>query len=127
MSSPSVLRVYHAGRDPAHRERDRALVRAGADLTLIVPSAWSEGSVTHQLGDEPFEVIELPVVRSGDVNRHRYAARQRIADLVRQRRPDVVDLHEEPFSTVVHELLGVLPADQPVVTYTAQNIDKRFP
>src|SRR4051812_44746993 len=103
MSSPSVVRVYHAGRDASHRERDRALVRAGADLALIVPRAWSEGGVTHQLAEEPFEIIELPVARPGDVNRHRYADPQRIADLVRQRRPDVVDLHEEPFSAVVHQ------------------------
>ena len=38
-----VLRVYHGGRDPAHRARDRALVEAGVELTTVVPAQWSEG------------------------------------------------------------------------------------
>lgn len=119
-----VLRVYHAGRDAAHRERDRALVRAGIDLALVVPAEWPG---PDKLGDEPFEVVELAVHRAGDVNRHTYVDASRIGDLVRRLRPDVVDLHEEPFSSVVHQLLRTLPPDQAVVSYAAQNIDKRFP
>ena len=68
-----VLRVYHSGRDPAHRARDRALVEAGVDLTLVVPSAWPDGGAQRQLSAEPFRIVELEVRRPGDVNRHRYA------------------------------------------------------
>lgn len=124
MASLKVLRVYHAGRDPSHRERERALVRAGVDVTLVVPRAWPGADA---LGDEPFRVVELPVRRPGDVNRHRYEDAGAVAELVDELRPDVVDLHEEPFSTVMHQLLGRLPGTVPVVGYTAQNLDKRFP
>jgi glycosyltransferase involved in cell wall biosynthesis len=122
-----VLRIYHVGRDPAHRERDRALVRAGVKLTLVVPASWPGAPSDDDVADEPFPVVRLRVHRPGDVNRHRFAEPRALAALVADRQPDVVDLHEEPFSSVVRQVLHHLPAGQPVVGYTAQNIDKRFP
>lgn len=119
-----VLRIYHAGRDAAHRERDRALVRAGVEMTLVVPTSWPGPDDVHA---EPFEVVELPVRRAGDVNRHVFGNADALADLIGRRRPDVVDLHEEPFSDVTHQVLRRLDRSQRVVGYTAQNIDKRFP
>jgi glycosyltransferase involved in cell wall biosynthesis len=38
-----------------------------------------------------------------------------------------LDVHEEPFSLSTRQWLRAAPADLPVVMYTAQNIDKRFP
>jgi glycosyltransferase involved in cell wall biosynthesis len=126
-----VLRIYHAGRDRSHRARERALVAAGVEVTLVVPSAWPEASSEPTLSPESFSVIELPVLRPGDVNRHRYADPGALADLIRELRPDVVDVHEEPFSAVMHQVLEVVsavpPSDLPVVGYTAQNLDKRYP
>ena len=89
-----VVRIYHAGRDSAHRERDRALVRAGADLTLIVPSRWPG---PDELQDEPFEIVQMPVVRVGDVNRHRFLDPEAVLQRVTKLAPDILDLHEEPF------------------------------
>jgi glycosyltransferase involved in cell wall biosynthesis len=99
-------------------------VRAGVELTLVVPTVWP---CPDELTDEPFDVVQLPVRRPGDVNRHRFVDPSAITDLVTRLRPEVVDLHEEPFSRVVHQVLKTLPADQAVVAYAAQNIDKRFP
>src|SRR5690348_12984386 len=120
-----VVRIYHAGRDTAHRERDRALVRAGVDLTLIVPAEWPGNEAT--IGDEPFEVVELPVLRPGDVNRHQYRDVDDITDVLDRVQPDVIDLHEEPFSSVAHQILRRIGRGVPAVSYAAQNIDKRFP
>lgn len=119
-----VLRIYHAGRDAAHRERDRALVRAGVEVTLVVPTRWPGPDAVHA---EPFEIVELPVRRAGDVNRHRYDDPGALVGLIERLRPDVVDLHEEPFSEVTHQVLRRLGPQERVVGYTAQNIDKRFP
>ncbi|WP_375493141.1 glycosyltransferase, partial [uncultured Jatrophihabitans sp.] len=119
-----VLRVYHEGRDPAHRQRDRALVQAGAELLLVAPRVWPGAD---DVADDLVRIVGLPVMRQGDVNRHLYANAAVVGDLVQRFRPDVVDLHEEPFSSVVHQLLRVLPREQAVVGYTAQNVDKRFP
>lgn len=122
-----VVRLYQAGRDAAHRERDRALVRAGVEVTLVVPSTWPSGGAEAELSNEPFRVVELAVTRPGDVNRHRLTHPEQLLDLVAATRPHVVDLHQEPFSSVVHQVLRRLPVQQTTVAYTAQNLDKRFP
>jgi glycosyltransferase involved in cell wall biosynthesis len=123
--SLKVVRVYHAGRDDAHRERDRALVRAGVDVTLVVPQVWP--GAPAELAAESFEIVELPLLRPGNVNRCRLANPDDLIAIVDRVHPDIVDLHEEPFSAITHQILRRLPSTQRVVTYTAQNLDKRFP
>ena len=126
MSSPlRILRVYHAGRDAAHRARERALVAAGIDVTLVVPREWPGGEA--ELSPEPFRIVELDVRRPGDVNRHHYPDEGAIRALLDEARPDVLDLHEEPFSVAARQWLRAAPPELPVVMYTAQNVDKRFP
>jgi glycosyltransferase involved in cell wall biosynthesis len=120
-----VLRIYHAGRDSGHRARERALVGAGVDVTLAVPRRWPGGE--DFISDEGFRVVELDVRRAGDVNRHRYARAAEIRRLIHELGPDVVDVHEEPFSLAARQVLAVTPPAVPVVMYTAQNVDKRLP
>lgn len=122
-----VVRIYHGGRSRAHRARERALLGAGVDVTLIVPAHWPEGGGETQLSGEPFRIIELPVVRAGDVNRHRYADADALRLAIQSAAPELVDVHEEPFSAVSRQILGCLSPDLPVVMYTAQNVDKRYP
>ncbi len=121
-----VLRVYHAGRDPAHRRRERALVDAGLEVRLVVPSTWPDAGAEARLGAEPFEVTELDVRRAGDVNRHRYRAPGELRAVLDAFRPDILDIHEEPFSLAARQWLDVA-GDTPTVLYTAQNLDKRYP
>jgi glycosyltransferase involved in cell wall biosynthesis len=122
-----VLRVYHAGRDPAHRARERALAAEGLDVALVVPHSWPESAGANRISEDAFQVVELPVVREGDVNRHAYREPEAIRRVVEEVRPDIVDLHEEPFSLAVHQWLRAVPPDLPVVIYTAQNVAKRYP
>jgi glycosyltransferase involved in cell wall biosynthesis len=122
-----VLRVYHAGRDPQHRGRDRALAAAGVDVTLVLPSAWPDEGAEAQLSTEPFAVIELPVRRAGDVNRHSPLESGAVERILTESRPDVLDIHEEPFSGAARHWLRAAHGRMPVVMYTAQNVDKRFP
>jgi glycosyltransferase involved in cell wall biosynthesis len=122
-----VLRVYHGGRDPQHRGRDRALVAAGVDVTLVLPSAWPDEGAESQLSTEPFAVMALPVRRAGDVNRHSPLDVGAVERILTDSRPDVLDIHEEPFSDAARLWLRAARGRMPVVMYTAQNIDKRFP
>lgn len=92
-----------------------------------MPRQWPEPSAEPVLSEEPFRVVDLPVTRPGDVNRHRYASAHAVARVVEEADPDLVDLHEEPFSSVVHQLLCALPPCRPVVVYASQNLDKRWP
>jgi glycosyltransferase involved in cell wall biosynthesis len=126
ISQVRVLRIYHGGRDPAHRARDRALVAAGVDVHLLVPQRWP-GPDEGVTGERGLTVHELPVVRPGDVNRHRYESARSLGRILDQVQPDVLDLHEEPFSAVSRQVLGQVGDALPVVMYTAQNVDKRYP
>ena len=121
-----VLRIYHAGRDYAQRARERALHACGVRVTLVVPTAWSGESGNPGITGEDFEIVELPVRRSGDVNRHSYE-QEELDRLIRRIRPSVIDVHEEPFSVVSHQCVRIVPIHIPMTMYTAQNLDKRFP
>jgi glycosyltransferase involved in cell wall biosynthesis len=122
-----VLRVYHAGRDPEDRCRERALAALGADLSLVVPDMWPDEGAEAEFSAEPFRVVGLPVRRAGDVNRHAYLDDGAMRRLIDETRPDVVDIHEEPFSVAARQWLRAVQSALPVVMYTAQNIDKRLP
>lgn len=119
-----VVRIYHAGRDQAHRARERALVAQGVELRLVVPTTWPGPS--GGLESEPFDVVQLEVERAGDVNRHRYSDANALCRVVSECQPDVVDVHEEPVSVVARQVLDAV-GTTPVVMYTAQNLDKRWP
>src|SRR4051794_28502916 len=123
---PRVLRVYHAGRDPAHRKRDRALALLDVDLTLVVPTAWPEGGAELRLTPEPFPVVEIEVLRAGDVNRHRYREDAAVQRALAEIQPDIIDIQEEPFSAAATQWVRAA-GDRPVIMYTAQNVDKRLP
>ena len=122
-----VLRVFHAGRNVAHRARDRALLELGADVIYIVPRAWPEAGNEEMLSEEPFPIIEIDVRSPGDVNRHSYVNVDAVARLAVDLKPDLVDIFEEPFSRAAGQLLPRLPSKLPVVMYSAQNLDKRWP
>jgi len=121
------MRVYHAGRDPSQRARERALARAGEEPVLLVPRSWPGGGSEQALTPEPFPIVELETARAGDVNRHVWPDEEALRRVIDDVVPDVLDLHEEPFSIAARQWLAAAPADLPVVMYTAQNIDKRYP
>ena len=124
-----VLRVYHSAVVSAWRERDRELRRRGAQVTLVSPRAWREGGrrveldpgpdgfvvPARTLGSHPalFAYDPLPLLR-----------------LMRRRRFDHIDVHEEPCSLAAAEvrlLRRVLQPRSTLLLYSAQNIPKRYP
>jgi glycosyltransferase involved in cell wall biosynthesis len=123
----NIVRVYHGGRDASHRERERALQSAGTDVTLVIPASWPERGAQASLSAEHFRIIEVPVERAGDVNRHAYPNREELHRLIDELKPDILDLHEEPVSVAARQGLAAAPSELPVVMYTAQNVDKRYP
>jgi glycosyltransferase involved in cell wall biosynthesis len=122
-----VLRIFHAGRNRAHRARDRALLAAGAEVIYVVPKSWPEPGSEDVLSWEPFPIVEIDVRSPGSINRHSYANLDSVARLALTQQVDLVDLFEEPFSRAAGQLLPRLPPEIPVVMYSAQNLDKRWP
>jgi len=124
-----VLRVSHSAVVSAWRERERELRRAGADVRLITARRWNEGG------------SDVPFMPDGDdfaegartIGRHPNLFAYNplpIWHALRSGRWDVVDIHEEPCSVATFEVLllrRLAGVRAPVVLYSAQNIDKRYP
>ncbi len=72
-------------------------------------------------------IIEFSVRRPGDVNRHRYMSRGALRQIIGDVDPDLLDIHEEPFSLAGAQWLRAAAPQINTVMYTAQNIDKRLP
>jgi glycosyltransferase involved in cell wall biosynthesis len=96
-------------------------------VTLVIPASWPERGAQASLSAENFRIIEVPVERAGDVNRHAYPNREELHRLIDELKPDILDLHEEPVSVAARQGLAAAPSELPVVMYTAQNVDKRYP
>jgi glycosyltransferase involved in cell wall biosynthesis len=131
-TGPKVLRIYHAGVVAEYRERDRQLRRFGFDLHLASPRRWEETAQTVSL--EP-ELSDLPVHllpihgSESKPNLFWYGARA-LRRLLLELQPDIVDLHEEPFSLAVAAALPVIRRYAPraaICIYTAQNLPKVYP
>src|SRR5690349_6280221 len=95
-----VLRIYHG----AHRERELALEHLGIDVALVTPMNWPNPQRgQHGEAQRSYAVIELPVRRPGDVNRHAYLSVAELRAVIGDIRPDVLDIHEEPFSVAARQ------------------------
>jgi glycosyltransferase involved in cell wall biosynthesis len=124
-----VLRVFHSAVVTEFRERERLLrERHGWDVHVACPPEWTEGG--RLVRAEPDACVPVHVVPIRGRRDHpilfRYALRE-LRALVRELRPQVVDVHEEPYSLAAWSVLRALPPDIPVCVYTAQNIHKRYP
>jgi glycosyltransferase involved in cell wall biosynthesis/GT2 family glycosyltransferase len=123
-----VLRIAHHAPAPAWRERERALRRLGVDLTLISSKRWDAGGrrVALDPGEDSF------VRGAGTLGRHPSLFVIDPVPVWRAlgRRPDLIDLHEEPNALVTAEVLALRwlrRSRAPYVLYSAQNIEKRYP
>ena len=122
-----VLRIYHAAADPSQRERERRLSALGVDVTLASPDGWLSTDEEWSHGDSPVRAVGLAVARRGDVNRHRYIDEAALALLIARSLQISSTFTKSHSATQRSSGLLQRPNDLPVLTYTAQNIDKRFP
>ena len=131
MKGVRVLRIYHSAVVAEYRERDRLLrSRHGYDLHVVSPPTWLEGgsrvSATSDAG-VPVHVVKVRGRCHPILFWYSPAALRR---LLRYLRPQIVDLHEEPYSLAVAVALRTVKAEVPnaqICVYTAQNILKHYP
>jgi glycosyltransferase involved in cell wall biosynthesis len=132
VSATRVLRISHSVVVPEYRTRDRLLrSRYGYDVHLVsAPSSFEGGSVVVATGDPDVPVHVVDVAgRTGHPILFWYSGRE-LRRLLRELRPAIVDLHEEPYSLAAAGALAAVRAEAPgakVCIYTAQNILKRYP
>jgi glycosyltransferase involved in cell wall biosynthesis/GT2 family glycosyltransferase len=123
-----VLRISHSGVVAAWRERERALRRRGVDLELVSAQAWDEGGAMVTL--DPTDDSFVSGVRTWGHHPSVFVFDPRPLWRLLGREWDVIDIHEEPGSLAVAEILllrWMRRQDAPYLLYSAQNIPKRYP
>jgi glycosyltransferase involved in cell wall biosynthesis len=126
-----VLRIYHSAVVDEFRQRERMLrQRHDHDVHVVCPPAWPEGGrlVRPTTDPEvPVHIVGIAGPRRPNLFCYRHAG---LRSVLRSTRPDIVDLHEEPFSLAVAGALHAIKLEAPeakVCIYSAQNLPKRYP
>ena len=125
-----VLRISHSGNVSAYRERERALHATGrVEVALVCPSDWPHLGQSDTHIEEEFPTWQAKTYGTGSVPLFGYEL-QPIIRAIRNFKPDIVDIHEEPYSVSGFQCLALSKMYAPraaYVFYSAQNINKRYP
>lgn len=131
MSPVRVLRLYHSGVVDEYRQRERILrARHGYDVHLVCPPEWSEGGSIVRAPAEPDIPVHVVAVRGRQHPILFWYANRALRRVLRSVRPQIVDVHEEPYSLATAGILAAVGREAPsarICLYSAQNIPKRYP
>src|SRR5574341_1766853 len=108
-----VLVLSHAYLQPAHRGKLRALAARGLEVTVAIPQRWREPWFGRPIDvawerHGGLEVFPLPahgMGKKGGLEQARYGGRA-LRSLLRDRRPDLVQIEEEPNTAAAKQVLG---------------------
>src|SRR2546425_7051269 len=98
-----VLVLSHAYLQPAHRGKLRALAARGLEVTVAIPQRWREPwfgrpidvAWERQGGLEVFPLPAHGMGQKGELEKATYG-RRALKALLRDRRPDLLQIAEEP-------------------------------
>ena len=127
-----VLVISHTYVQPAHRGKLRALAARGLEVTVGVPQRWREPALGEQIEStwerhSGLEVFPIPAKGGPELHKARFGRRALVA-LLRDKRPDLVQIEEEPTSAAALQVIkAARHLDIPVVLFTHQNVDPRLP
>lgn len=126
-----VLKISHTAALASYRARERALVsQFPVELEVVTPDHWPHlGSEDCDDAPERFAVHRIQTMGSGNIPLFALATNPLIR-ILKQFQPDVVDVHEEPYSVSGFEGVALVRHFAPqaaLLFYTAQNIQKRYP
>jgi len=125
-----VLVLSHTYLQPAHRGKLRALAARGLEVTVAIPQRWREPWFGRPIDvawerQGGLEVFPLPArgMSKGEVSKAKYG-RRALKALLRDRRPDLVQIEEEPTTPAARQVLAAARRLAiPVVLFTRQNVD----
>src|SRR6266705_2432515 len=127
-----VLVLSHAYLQPAHRGKLRALAARGLEVTVAIPQRWREPwfgrpidvAWERQGGLEVFPLPARGVSGGRDEIAKATYGRRALKALLRDRRPDLIQIEEEPGTQAARQVLGAARRLRiPVVLFTHQNVD----
>jgi glycosyltransferase involved in cell wall biosynthesis len=125
-----VLVVAHNAVAASNRQRVDALADLPElDVCLLTPAWWEEEGRRVDVA-EPAAPYQWQVGRTLATNNGtRYVFLNRLLGLIRRFHPDVIDLHEEPFSLVALQVLfarRIVAKRAALVFYSAVNVERRW-
>src|SRR3989442_5453065 len=129
---PRVLFLSHVYIDAATRGKLRALAARGLEVTVAVPQRWRERALGRAVETAwerqgGVEVFPVPVSRSGDPALARFGRRE-LGALVRDKRPDLIQVEEEPTAVAARQAVAVAARlGIPAVLFSADNLSRRLP
>src|SRR2546421_9730453 len=127
-----VLVLSHTYVQPAHRGKLRALAARGLEVTVAIPQRWREPwfgrpidvAWERQGGLEIFPVPARGMGAKGELTKAKYG-RRALKALLRDRRPDLVQIEEEPTTTAARQVISAARRlATPVVLRTHQAADR---
>jgi len=128
-----VLSIWHGAVRLLNRERYDALAASDdLDLTVLAPKRWSAGlpsplEIEPGAGGDRYRLIAATAWFRCHAAFHIYP---RLFNILSQSRPDLIDLYEEPYTTIAWLVLWWRNQFSPgcrVVFTACQNIAKRYP
>ncbi len=126
-----VLVLSHTYLQPTHRGKLRALAARGLEVTVAIPQRWREPwfgrpidvAWERQGGLEGFPLPAHGMGGKGEVAKAKYG-RRALKALLRDRRPDLIQIEEEPNTHAARQVLGAARRLAiPVVLFTHQNVE----
>ena len=127
-----VLFLSHTYIDPATRGKLRALAARGLEVTVAVPQRWRERTLGRAIEtawerQSGVEVFPVPVRHSGDPALARFGRRE-LGALVRDKRPDLIQVEEEPTAIAARQAVAVAARlGIPAVLFSADNLSRPLP
>ncbi|HEY9791914.1 MAG TPA: glycosyltransferase [Candidatus Obscuribacterales bacterium] len=126
-----ILKISHTAALASYRARERALVsQFPVEMEVVTPKHWSHlGLEQEDDSIQRFGIHRVQTIGTGNIPLFAFEPAP-IAGLMRQFKPDIVDVHEEPYSVSGFESIALARRFVPqasLLFYTAQNMLKRYP
>ena len=127
-----VLVVSHAYVDPTSRGKLRALAGRDLDLTVAVPQRWIEPALGRPVETawerkNGFELFPVPTKDPGN-SEHAGFGRRALRALVRDKRPELIQVEEEPTTLLARQVIALArKLDIPVVIHTWDRGERKLP
>ena len=124
-----VLIVSHVYLDPSRRGKLRALAAHGLELTLGVPQRWTETGLGRSIETTwerqgGVEIFPIPARHHDDAATLQFGRRE-LLSLLRDKRPDLVQVEEEPLSHAARQVVwAARRSNIPAVLFTQGNVDR---
>jgi len=134
---PRIFSISHSCVVTSYRQRHSAVAGRGYAVTLLTPRRWTQfNRLVETTPDDGDDAIDLVVRQPRTLGLWHHGLRNvlhwypGLTDLFRTRRPDILELWEEPYAAVSWQAVRAFRAVAPrgaVIFFSAQNVPRWIP